>query len=204
MVGRPKRSQDVDFVCPQCGVHKVLPDYEAKRRKFCSRECFHAAGGSGGPAKKEATPQVCPTCEKTFFTGGTGRPKRGTMYCSIRCYSLGTWRQAAPRELTPQEVAWFAGVVDSEGSIVFPRKNSRSCRLTVHNTNKEFIDRVAELSGTGTIIPLAKYKQKAHHKDAWVWQCNGENARILLRQMLPHLIIKREKALAALENYSSG
>jgi hypothetical protein len=55
-----------------------------------------------------------------------------------------------------------------------------------------------EVAGTGSIIEMTRYKKNPKHSPSWNWQCYGENARNLLRQIYPYLIAKKEKADIAL------
>jgi LAGLIDADG-like domain len=101
------------------------------------------------------------------------------------------------------DASWLAGLFDGEGSIVFPRKTNtlNSVRIQITNTNHELLERVIAVTGTGTLVsqmhPGSK-NWKPHYKPSWAWQCYGENTRSLLRQMLPWLIEKRDKALIVL------
>ena len=96
--------------------------------------------------------------------------------------------------MSETESAWMAGVFDGEGSVIRPRKSSpRSIRLQVGGTCEPFIRQIATVTGTGAVY--FRPSQNPKHNDQWIWQCHAENARSLLRQMLPWLIVKRERAL---------
>jgi len=95
------------------------------------------------------------------------------------------------------EAVWLAGVLDSEGSVVWPRRqNLHSVRLAIVNNSKPFLDRVMEVTGTGKI--RMKTRKNPRHNISWTWDCYGENSRLVLQQILPWLIIKREAAEVAL------
>jgi hypothetical protein len=72
-----------------------------------------------------------------------------------------------------------------------------SVYLSVTNTNKALIDRVSEVTGTGRVKPKLA-KKNPRHSPTWTWACYGDNARSILRQILPWLIVKREAAEVAL------
>lgn len=101
--------------------------------------------------------------------------------------------------MSEAEIAWFAGVFDGEGSIVSPSGAGvqYSLRIVIYNTSYELLDRILEVTGTGMIHdrPL----REAHHKQCGIWASYGNNAREILRQTLPWLIVKREKAHEALQ-----
>jgi len=67
--------------------------------------------------------------------------------------------------------------------------------LVVVNTNREFIDELSRISGTGRIRAVAR---NPRHSAAWTWTCHGDNSLSLLKQIFPRLIIKREAAEVAL------
>lgn len=100
--------------------------------------------------------------------------------------------------LSREEAAWLAGLFDGEGCISQPRKEHRaSLRLTITNTHYGLLERILEVAGVGKIIDHKAPTDR--HSQTWNWQCYSDNARDLLRQMLPWLIVKREKALIAIE-----
>jgi hypothetical protein len=88
--------------------------------------------------------------------------------------------------------------MDGEGSIVAVKRsrNGVSWRMSIFNTNYELLERIATVAGTGNIINHPR--AEAHHKPSWYWACYGDNAKHLLRQLLPWLIVKRERAQEAL------
>jgi hypothetical protein len=100
--------------------------------------------------------------------------------------------------MTEVEAAWLAGLFDGEGSIVCSRGSDirRSIRITVTNTRFELLEHLREVVGTGAII--VQPRREAHHSPTWYWLCHSDNARELLRQMQPWLIVKRERAAEAL------
>jgi LAGLIDADG DNA endonuclease family protein len=102
------------------------------------------------------------------------------------------------------DAAWLAGLVDGEGHIRLddPNKTGRLyLRICLVNTNYELLERVNEVVGAGTIH--TRKKGQEHHKDSWAWQIGGKAAEQVLGQILPWLIVKREKAVEALTYYSS-
>ncbi|GAF96825.1 unnamed protein product, partial [marine sediment metagenome] len=43
-------------------------------------------------------------------------------------------------------------------------------------------------------------RRETHHAQGWTWSLYSQNCVQLLRQLLPHLKIKRERALEAIES----
>lgn len=101
------------------------------------------------------------------------------------------------RDLTEVERAWLAGVIDREGSVGIYRYASegRRVQIQVFNTHRGFIDRVRDVVGCGSISPrelrgLHKGRKTVYHSSLK----GSERGLKLLDQILPYLIIKREKA----------
>lgn len=181
-------------VCQVCSKEFVTKPSLVKRGwgKYCSRKCQWESYKVIPEAKK------CLRCGKEFLVGGAtgkGRRRRSAQYCSRACGNRGIER---PRNMSETERAWFAGIFDGEGSIIQYKphgiQGQQYWRIQVANTVKELIDRVAEVTGIANVsarpIPINK-----KHKQCFNWQAHGENAELILRQILPWLIVKREKAL---------
>jgi hypothetical protein len=187
--GRPRTLPDL--ICEQCA--KAFRPHTSGSR-FCSKACFGAWHSANGTYRAKKDAKVCPVCGKTFYVGGLGS-RRTQKLCSLKC--AGTQRAPAARKMTEPECAWLAGLFDGEGSVVYAKRgNSKSLRICISNTNEELLARILEVVGTGTLVSQKRYAE--HHAPAWVWQCYSANARDLLEQMLPWLIVKREKALTAI------
>jgi hypothetical protein len=148
-------------------------------------------------------PKPCEICGEVF------KPLTKTSrYCSRACYAVArvgkpkhSSMTSKARKLARSDAAWLAGLFDGEGSIVFVHKDrpTPSARITICNTCRPLLERVQEVSGIGQIIVQRRAGQdNPNHSASWVWQTYSANARDLLAQMLPWLIVKREKAEAAL------
>jgi hypothetical protein len=106
------------------------------------------------------------------------------------------------RRMEMSKRAWLAGLFDGEGSIIFVHKDrlTPSIRITITNTSLPLLERVQEVAGVGQIIVQRRAGQmNPKHSASWHWQTYSASAFHLLEQMLPWLIVKREKALLALE-----
>lgn len=89
---------------------------------------------------------------------------------------------------------------DGEGSIIMWDRGSGGrpqLRCTVSNTYFPVLEWIKETVGTGSIVRHIHPAEKGY-KDSGTWQCYGQNAVGLLEQMLPRLIIKRDKAIEAI------
>jgi len=103
--------------------------------------------------------------------------------------------------LTETEKAWLAGVIDGEGSVgIYRSADGRRIEVQVCNTHFGFITKIRDVVGCGSICtrhfhgslhkgrkPLDQYTMKG-----------SERGLKLLEQVLPYLIVRREKAEAIL------
>lgn len=107
---------------------------------------------------------------------------------------------------TETELAWLAGFIDGEGSIVLsshkpnPRKRQVSqlwvMRLTVTNSYQESIMLIQSWFG-GSVEK--RKRAKPHHKQTWKWECSGKRARFVLEKIKPYLIVKKSQCELALK-----
>lgn len=104
-------------------------------------------------------------------------------------------------KLIPKPLAaYLAGLFDGEGSILcFKRGGDArypSIRLSLSNTNFECVELIQETFGGGHSLRTPKNPK---HLPQLVWRLStAEECREALQTMLPYLLIKRDKALAAL------
>src|SRR5947209_6353182 len=97
------------------------------------------------------------------------------------------------------EKSWLACFIDAEGVISLDkdsRHESFNVKVSVYNTNFEFIQRFASLTG-------AKIHSRPPHgfgrKEQFeVWITSKAKVKSLLEVILPYLIVKRAKAEAVL------
>lgn len=96
--------------------------------------------------------------------------------------------------MTPAQVAYLAGFIDGEGSIMLYRRKvgSVTLRLSVTNTCKRALDFIARAAGVGTVtlgVPDSDVRRAV-----WHWHINGDAALTTLVQIRRYLVIKREQA----------
>jgi hypothetical protein len=99
--------------------------------------------------------------------------------------------------MTEAQAAWLAGLFDGEGCISFAGINSAT--LHIGMTDRDLIDRVRELTGTGYVYVSQPKCQ--NHKAQWHWHVtDSASVRELLSVMLPWFGARRSaKAMQALE-----
>jgi|GEM_PF-1581379 hypothetical protein len=104
------------------------------------------------------------------------------------------------REMTDEECAWLAGVIDGEGSIFISKVTHPAYRrgyfyrpqIMVSNSNRSFLVRVMEVIGEGT-VHIAE-RGEGNWKTRWEYQGTAGVMRQVLPQIIPYLIIKRVQA----------
>lgn len=103
-----------------------------------------------------------------------------------------------------QFACWFAGFFDGEGCIHLNIKNSpNSIGLTVANTNKDVILAIHERLGIGTRSCTIFSRQE--WKPKYIWRTrNRIDCETVLKQIIPYLTIKKEKALIAIATIHSA
>lgn len=114
---------------------------------------------------------------------------------------------------TEAEIAWLAGIIDGEGSVVFVPRESQAgyhlCRISLANTSEEILDDVQRiLYELGCVsYRTAKPIGRLGKKPCWdVHAGRQEEVPVVLRAILPYLRHegKRDKAaqaIAYMESY---
>lgn len=106
------------------------------------------------------------------------------------------------------EAAYFAGILDGEGSItvrVLKPRSEQSApnvvpRVAVAMTHRPTLDALAERYG-GTVILRSAAERTTHRRPVFVWEARGHGLAKCLCDVLPYLRIKRTQAEAALALY---
>ncbi len=114
-------------------------------------------------------------------------------------------RFKAFRQMSEKECAWLAGVIDGEGSILLSKVFNRLYRrgffyrpqLEISNSNRAFLIRIAETIGEGTVH--RNKKGDAATKTRWAYIASAGVLRAVLPQILPYVIVKRERVKKMLE-----
>lgn len=110
---------------------------------------------------------------------------------------------SSPRQMNETEAAYMASMIDGEGSIFITAGRVKGLpdnyRLVVSITNTDYhlLETLAHRVGVGTIQKTIK--ENPAWKDAGQLIFNHEAAVHVLVQALPHLVIKADRAVIALE-----
>lgn len=107
-------------------------------------------------------------------------------------------------------LAWAGGFVDGEGCIHIAKQASLdrrriSYRLGVHisQNNRPVLEHFCE--AVGLAAPIHELKHVVgRRRTCYTLNYTGKFARLLIERLLPHLVRKRDEALASLDFWSHG
>jgi len=132
--------------------------------------------------------EVCREVKRVLKKTGNFYLNLGDTYYS----SLTELRKNLPesRLLKPEEAAWLAALIDGEGTIGIQRaKRGLRIYVQVFNQNRELLEGIKQITGFGSISDKATES---------MWTVVAKSAEIILREVYPYLIVKREQAKVAL------
>ena len=99
------------------------------------------------------------------------------------------------------ELSYLAGMVDADGSVILRLDKTRyRLRLYVYNTYQPLMDWLEENFG-GRAVALPQ--RIDHHKVEYQWYLDSGPAVDLMKRIVPHMIVKRERAELAIEAWES-
>lgn len=110
------------------------------------------------------------------------------------------------RVMSPTEAAYFAGFVDGEGTIGVYRARRKENRLgyryqpalSIASTSYPALETLQRMCGNGRITQQTK-PPVDHHKTGYRLQFSSNQIRLILPQLLPFLVIKKQQAEYVLE-----
>lgn len=119
------------------------------------------------------------------------------------------WIDSRPevRILTKVEASWIAAVIDGEGSIGLYDygREGRRVQVQLGNTSEAFVQRFRDLIGCGSTVFRVNFAKSHHGREPMFHYTLKGSARCykLLKQVLPFLIIKKEKAASIIGELES-
>lgn len=150
--------------CPECG---ASGNKHRTSRSLLCLDCYND--------KYQRT--KCPQC------GGR---------MNIRAKLCGACRWGPPvavRQMSAEEAAWLAGILEGEGSFI----STSYCSLQVTMTDRDIIARLVAITGVGRVHE--RRSQKPHHKPSQLWVvARHEQIRQLIEAVLPWLGERRSEA----------
>jgi hypothetical protein len=115
-------------------------------------------------------------------------------------------------KLTETELAYMAGVVDSDGCITVLKMKPQGCMsapryvltITIVNTSHDLMEWLIERFGG---FAKARKRAQVHHKLTYAWSYANSKAADVLRVIRPYLVIKGRQAdvgIELIENWETG
>ncbi len=114
--------------------------------------------------------------------------------------------------MTSEDIAWFTGLFEGEGSVHIDKNGgdakSRGCGcLVIAMTDKDTIEKVRKTTGVGAV--QGPYKPNTSYggkKQIWRWRVRGSDAvQTLIELMLPRLSLRRtQQAKEVLDYLETG
>jgi hypothetical protein len=109
---------------------------------------------------------------------------------------------------TIEDLAYLAGVIDGDGTIVIGKTRSRAksgifyprydLRVAVYNTDERLMLWIEERFG-GHVYTVRRNKPLPNRRVAYKWTLGQRQAAILLKQVRPYLVIKAAQSDLALK-----
>jgi hypothetical protein len=103
------------------------------------------------------------------------------------------------------DIAWAAGFFDGEGSVSLRRtwtkatnRKTYSLYLSVHQVDLAVLQHFATILGRGKIAATPR-SYGANRAPTYQWCSAGAASELILTELLPYLVLKRERALLGLE-----
>jgi len=102
------------------------------------------------------------------------------------------------------DLAWFAAALDGEGSLYCYKgyKGKTVWKLLIMNTDRNFVEKAKEICGYDVGIEI-RIKRKEDMGTKKIFTLSIAHSSILhplLKQLIPHLVIKKAKATQALND----
>lgn len=93
--------------------------------------------------------------------------------------------------MNPWDAGWVAGLFEGEGCVVIRRTPDRdhvAVQLLVNMTDEDVIQRLAAVTGVGTVRGPVWSPKRAHKKPVWHWFCGREqDVAFVLVHIFPYL-----------------
>ena len=100
-----------------------------------------------------------------------------------------------PKNITPEQIAWVAGIIEGEGCISSTKKKPQRWWISVRMTDKDTIQRLHMYTGIGSRCSDAS-KYYTGMKPCYCWQvCKRVHREWLAKLIYPWLGERRQKRL---------
>lgn len=105
---------------------------------------------------------------------------------------------------TARDIAWFAGILEGEGSFGTPTRTRRSDTVSITQKEPWILHRIASLVGGGSV----KLNEQSNGRSYFRWDCYGPRARgvamTVFTFMSPHRKEQIKRMLRGRLDYKTG
>jgi hypothetical protein len=137
---------------------------------------------------------------------GRGTVQRAIAASGTKARPHGLRRQSVSVPVDRADLGWLAGMFDGEGNLQLRKPDadgSMACKLAIYSTTPEVMDWLSEKVG-GTVRWDHKRTELRGWKPIGIWEVyRAQDVAVLLRAMLPHLVIKRPRAIEVLAHFEN-
>ena len=147
---------------------------------------------------------MCRVCNTVFTVEGSR--KSSAKYCSFACRGKGVRFELAGRglsalsNLTAVEAAYIAGIIDGEGHIVIQANKRPVAFIGITNTSPELMLWLQQRLPESRTYRSSDCHPRPRRKPCWELRVARPLAlKPLLEQVLPHMVVKRAKALEVID-----
>jgi hypothetical protein len=198
---KPYKGPLVSYTCTHCG--HSFDRYPGREYKFCSRNCYYAAERGRKNNAQLAVTGSCGWCGAAFIRKKCAGSR--TSYCSRSCQAYAAAGKSEPKILSPTDAAYLAAIIDGEGSVALkdrratrPGASRPSVSLSVSNTYLPLMEWIKKKTAVGHVS-----KQRSNElgkKQCYVWRVASRSAVLVLQQVIPYMLEKKQRAIAAVES----
>lgn len=107
--------------------------------------------------------------------------------------------------MTKLNYKYLAGLFDGEGHITIGKRQSNPnwnpqyyLSIGVTNTNKIILERIKDTLKTGRVVLNSRGYKRENPRICYSWVATSRIAQEVLKKIVPHLQIKKERAVLAL------
>lgn len=164
------------------------------------------------PREVQWVDRICRQCGASFKSKSSAGARIN--YCSRWCQSLAfTARAGVVRDLTVPEAAYLAALIDGEGTVmVMDRRKSRpgsthpSVTLSIAGSYKPMHEWLIRTTGVGRVTNYRRVLDGPikSNKTCYAWRAQASTAVAVLRQTLPYMIEKADRAALAIRSFEEG
>lgn len=198
---KPYTGPLASYTCTHCG--HSFDRCPGREYKFCSRDCYYVAQRGRKNNAQLVVTGSCGWCSAVFIRKKCAGSR--TSYCSRSCQAYAAAGKCEPKILLPTDAAYLAAIIDGEGCVrLNDRRETRpgasrpSVSVTVANTYLPLMEWLTKTTGVGHIHKIKS--NELAKKQGFVWQLASRSAVLVLQQVIPYMLEKRERAILAIES----